>query len=777
MFKINDFWTILEYIAEDEHKDELDSNLRSIAKSELGRAKTLFENTIDQSAFASSDYRRLRTFLIHLYATQRTITTVQRDARNVFFLPSEHLDELCRSFGFDYSHRINNFETKVNFFLDLVNLYKSKGTPSSLSKVLSYFGIKQSEIVEYFLKLDSEKNLIFDPFPVDRNVALNEYVSLVPLKFEDLTSLDPNWMQTKSEIYDLIDKNKISLPSKSPYFSIRPSYDFKLIETILSFFRRYMSDACLDFINNGTTQTRDIYISKLNISTSVTELYLACIYVFQKLYGTTETTGSDIIINNLGDGYTELDELNDFLSEYDEITSKPDSRETRQKKIEEYNDKLSIPLEDYPLKEFSDVESLLEQMNPELKDEIDVWSLPRNIYDLFPHLLYDLNQWIEENIQISLLNLPIIFLGSKGLVNIQEIMDFFKPYRARFLLFDMEFIIDNPLMDSVRIHDEIEELDIKQQIIDFGTANSEPCFDNDNSYYSRLTFDCGSHFDLGIVDDKFLLKDINTLPSQHLIECGDDKSKKIETDYKYLDLGNSRFDNKIRELNLIDKITQSSGWNDTFDSDNKFDCKGGNDFCIIDILDSKYHFEEITLSEELKYFIIELLYKYTHDGIRGSSNLNPEKSIEWSAEFEDTTSPTDIIISSGFFDFDEDAKFDEPLGKEVVELSLIQLERILREYTEELTLTDSFKQLQEDFIHESIRGSSEANPEDTIESYSESSTNMITTSGFFDFDSDVNFDEPTGKEIVDIRVVTTPLYTSDDKQVYTSDDYKFYTSW
>ena len=164
LFTVNDFLEILSYLKGDSTPN-LDVNIASLSKSEQVKTKIYFENTIDQTVFASNDYKRLKNFLIDWYSSLKTISTTQRLALDPHSLPEDHINELIRSFGFDISTSINNlsYYNKAEFFLDLVNIYKIKGTPKSISKILDYFGVANIDLVEYWLQKDDNGNLIFKP--------------------------------------------------------------------------------------------------------------------------------------------------------------------------------------------------------------------------------------------------------------------------------------------------------------------------------------------------------------------------------------------------------------------------------------------------------------------------------------------------------------------------------------------------------------------------------------------------------------------------------------
>ena len=136
----DDLWKIFEVLQE-ESIPELSEVIKVLAKSEKTKASSLFSKTIDQPVFSTDDYFRLKSFLVDWYASVKTLTSSQTKTSDPFSIPDSHLDELFKSFGYDYSSDltigtgVTINKNKVNFFLDLVNLYKIKGTPKAMIKV------------------------------------------------------------------------------------------------------------------------------------------------------------------------------------------------------------------------------------------------------------------------------------------------------------------------------------------------------------------------------------------------------------------------------------------------------------------------------------------------------------------------------------------------------------------------------------------------------------------------------------------------------------------
>ena len=158
------FWKIWAEIQGD--TTDLTEALKAISKNEKTTSQRLMDIVIDQIAHNSPDWERTKALLRDWYASHRAITSYQANITDPYQLPNDQLDELFRSFGYDLSAVLRDPITneapqgKPEFFLDLVNLYKRKGTPQAMVEVLQYYGITDVDIYE--LQLQFEERLSKD---------------------------------------------------------------------------------------------------------------------------------------------------------------------------------------------------------------------------------------------------------------------------------------------------------------------------------------------------------------------------------------------------------------------------------------------------------------------------------------------------------------------------------------------------------------------------------------------------------------------------------------
>ena len=515
LYTIDDFWKIFEAVTGvDTSISGVTNAVDAIAKAERTRSEDLFNTVIDQSSFETDDYNRIRKFFIDLYSTHKTISTTGASASDPNSLPNTHLDELFRSFGYQYSVQLKDFDEnplpgKVAFFLDLVNLYKRKGTPQSLIDVLQYYGVTELDIYEFMLKFDNKNRLIFEGTAI---AGTSE--DPIDLKFfwPELTRLDPHWLLTEQQIRQLNANNINNLPSKTPYIGIQPIADADGPE--ISILSRLVQDE-FDVWNGGGTLEDNAAITILGENHSLLELYLSCIYTFDKLYN----VGKEGPLYACYDGTSII--TADILAEYAEITRRPTLRNydvgTERgilSGLAEYYDDFNRETPTNFLQNKGDAETYLNLIDAALKTSLD--SLGEEDQVVLFSLLKDLAIWVRNNIGFGFVNLGFIMFGLDAFFSdLLPVVNFFKPYRARVILLEA-LQIKNRLFNTIVEEDENEFI-FDTIIHDFLTGDSIPCcqeepIDSTSTitvcldstaplYYSRDTYDCGSYHDIGAVTD------------------------------------------------------------------------------------------------------------------------------------------------------------------------------------------------------------------------------------------------------------------------------------
>jgi len=498
------FWKLFN-IAGGGTESDVTKVLDSIVKSDRSKLDQYFSSAIDQIAFDTEDWKRIREFFIDLFTAHRSLMTQNRSVSDPHFFDNSDLDELFRSFGYTESVILKSFdenplESKVQLFLDLVNLYKIKGTPRSILEVLQYYGIPELDIFEFWLQKNSPTSLEFKG-DVIAGTTVNP--SSVILPYDLLTGSDPHWMMSESQILQLDALNKINLPSKSPYFAVQPSVEIGIESSILI---RLVQDQYASWASTGNLPPQNADVTILGVTSSLLELYLLTLYSFQKDY----EIGTAINRFACYDGTNTA--AVDIIAEYDQIIAPPVTRDNKNTKYQQYLDLFTRPRADHFLYGTQTAQTVLNTMNPTLISELD--SLSATNATILQSLLKDIAVWVRNNVGYGFVNLGYIFFGLNELFkDLKPVINFFKPYRARLVVLEL-LNFGNLLTESIPIEDSVSNFTLDIETHDMMTANSSPCCTEDidttsyicidttaGTYYSRDTYDCGSYHDIGAVDD------------------------------------------------------------------------------------------------------------------------------------------------------------------------------------------------------------------------------------------------------------------------------------
>jgi len=466
---INDFWELFK-VAGGGTSSDLTRVLTAIVKSDRSKIDTYFSNVIDQVAFDTEDWRRLREFLIDLFASHRAISTQGSKISDPSNLSNDELDELFRSFGYPESSQLRAYDnnplpSKILLFLTLVDLYKIKGTPQSILDILKFYGITQLDIYEFWLEKLREDKLHFKG-DVITGTSLNP--DSLSLNYDLLTGGDPHWLYTEQQILNLDKINDINLPSKTPYFAVQPIVEFGSESSVTV---RIVQDQFESWKNTGILPEQNAEVVILGEVVSFLELYLASIYEFQKLW-TVGYKGDRFVCYDGSSTNTSI-----ITSEYESIIAPPITRDNIPIKLLKYYDLFTRETPRNFLQNKNDAEYFLNLINPSFKSALD--SLPDSTNIILQSLLKDLGVWLRNNIGFGFVNAGYLTFGLKYLFeDLKPVIDFFKPYRARLILLE-KLKFDTRLFHAVRVEDRFGAFTNNMEIHDYVTADSLPCCDND----------------------------------------------------------------------------------------------------------------------------------------------------------------------------------------------------------------------------------------------------------------------------------------------------------
>ncbi|MBY9000877.1 MAG: hypothetical protein KGD64_08195, partial [Candidatus Heimdallarchaeota archaeon] len=511
MFTVDNFWEILS-AASGDTVSGMTEVLDSLAKDSKAKAKLYFDFVFGGAPpTEEDDWLRLREFLLDWYAAHQTISSASSKITDVETLSNPDLDELFRSFGFNYSTQLkgpddNPIVLKINFFLDLVNLYKRKGTPQAIVEVLQYYGVTKLDIYEFFIKLEDANSLIFEGTAI---AGTTTNPSNLIFEYDRLTDGDPHWLYTEQQILQLQQINDINLPSKTPYLGVRPvaSIDGAEIGILI----RLVQDQFQYYLDNGVVPTANAEVSEIGEVVSLLELYLSIVYIFNKQYNVGQTGDSFICYDG-----TSVVNISNVIDEFETVTSRPLVRSEILSKLTTFYDGFTRENPRNFLQNRSDASTFLGVINPTYKSALDSSTLTDS--ELMFSLMKDLSAWVRINLGYGFVNMGFIMFGLDSFFeDLKPVINFFKPYRARLLLLEL-LQIDNPLFNTIIVEDDPEVPKVEFPIYDFVTGDGHPCCTEQNIdstdsctvclddatanlYYQRDTYDCCSYYDLGAVSD------------------------------------------------------------------------------------------------------------------------------------------------------------------------------------------------------------------------------------------------------------------------------------
>lgn len=462
--KIELFWEIFKSVSGG--TGDITDALDAIAKSDRTKLEDYFSNVVDQSSFLTTDYNRLRKLIIDLFATHRSLATSSLKASDVHSMSNSDLDELFRSFGYPHSTSLKDFdenplEQKIQFFLDLVNLYKVKGTPQSLVDVLQYYGVTEVDIYEFFLKKSASNSLYFDG-----KVVAGTSVNPIDITFPylNLTQGDPHWLYTAEQILQIDKNSKLNLPSKTPYIGVQPIVEVDSFE--MSTIVRRCQDEFDYYQATGNVPAASAEISYIGELRSFLELYLSAVYMFNAQFSTGREADRYICY----DGTSTDPEI--IKAEFDSILNVvPTSRLDQKLRYQQYLDQFTRLTPTNFLVDSNSAGYWLNVIAPDIKAQLDSSGEP---LEVMYSLLKDMALWVRANIGYGFVNFGFILFGVQEFFKtLTPAINFFKPYRARLLLLE-QLQVKSRVPNSILIEDAFDFYG-EQTVHDFITGNSSPC--------------------------------------------------------------------------------------------------------------------------------------------------------------------------------------------------------------------------------------------------------------------------------------------------------------
>jgi len=518
----------------------LDYKYKQIGYSEKQKIIDLFETIIDQPAFMTNDHKRFRKLLIDWYSTHRATVTHTRQSLDPHSMASEALNEMIKCFGFPYPHKIVTSNLKAQFILDIIELYKKKGTPRVLVKALqTYFGLNNVVLSEWWI----HHNGINDTFYAKAHPIIPRSFRTDPrltqeLSYDVFIRNKPLWHLTEDKLRDLYDECVITLPSITTYISMNGTLNVMDINIALTILNRKIQESYEFWLATGTLN-KNVYLSKLSSVCSLLSLVLAITYLFNSQYSSTDTNylfyngfyaPLDVIdVDGNRDDRDDVD-YGFILDEYKSLTIRPTTKVQRELLLEQRYDRFTeVGSTQSVTTALGDAATYLELIQPEFKEEIDNQLLKGDTDSIISSLLEDLDFHMINNMEIIGFPISYLIIGAPIEEYLKDVIDFFKPYHTQLRDFTNILSFDDPLGDSQLEADKTDPQIIYQWHVEEGNWADE-------------------------IFDQGLVKDDNIYTISHDITyCCDSTGEQIFT--------NIEFD----EIGEVDLVTNPDGISNVFE--------------------------------------------------------------------------------------------------------------------------------------------------------------------------------------------------------------------
>jgi len=251
----------VDYIRElADSKYHLETFFYNMALSEREKSYKYIDRTIYQLAYNSLDFKLFYKFLKLWYSSHRSLVTSLKTIKEPYYLSTDELDELIKSFGFPYPNKIVSRRFKISFLYNLIYYYKHKGTPYVFGESLKYFGLNDVVIMEWWLKKElNTDRLYFQSKPVypEESFTNDDYIRKIYWNDFYEAFSDIHWYQRESDILSSYSTTNIRLPSITPYITIRSSFDVMRIRPGIAIIQEWIQETYEFFLKYVLNYTKN----------------------------------------------------------------------------------------------------------------------------------------------------------------------------------------------------------------------------------------------------------------------------------------------------------------------------------------------------------------------------------------------------------------------------------------------------------------------------------------------------------------------------------------
>jgi hypothetical protein len=565
----------------------LDYKQKQIGYSEKQKIIEMFETIIDQPAFMSNDHKRFRKLIIDWYSTHRATITHTRQSLDPHSMTSEALNEMIRCFGFPYPHKIVSSNLKAQFILDIIELYKKKGTPWVLVQALqTYFGLNSVVLSEWWIHHNGANDTFYaKAHPIIPRSYRTDPRLAQELSYDVFIRNKPLWRLTENKLRELYDECVITLPSMTTYISMNGTLNILEINIALSILNRKIQESYEFWLDTGTLN-ENVYLSKLTSICSLLSLVLGITYLFNSQHASTDTRYqfyngffTPLDVEDDDGNRDDIDDVdyNLILDEYDAINIRPTTKAQKEELLETRYEKFSeVASTQSVTTALGDAGTYLEQIQPDFKQELDdLVSDGMSTESILESLLSDLDFYMINSMEIIDFPISYLVIGAPIEEHLKDVINFFKPYHTQLRDFTSILSFDDPLGDSQLEYDEFGTQVIKQWHVEEGNWAGEEfdqglikdevdtCIEQellyfydssaDENVYTRFEYDDELYIDITqlLTDEYAPEEEIETEISQSFIE---------HATYFGLDYGYCKDD-----VGSVDLVTYPNGITDGFE--------------------------------------------------------------------------------------------------------------------------------------------------------------------------------------------------------------------